>query len=312
MDAIARRFMWQVISDITTKRGECCVILVSHSMEECEALCTRIGIMVGGRFRCLGPAQHLKSRFGMGYQAEISVALPQDALLASDGDEAGAKDEAEEATRALSPINDTILARLQAAAAGLQTDRFTMPQLATALAAIDRSAWLDRLSSTGTGADVLQTVSTSGSIGLREFAAWSRLEERVEGILSFVGQHYPDAILRERQGTKVRFEIPSKDTTTGAPRQLSDMFGLIEEHKVRLHMEDYSVSQTSLEQIFNFFAGQQEEEKGAAAGIVSGGPLLALGPATTQVATGQGNGGAAARTGSSGGGSKVLPSASVV
>lgn len=32
MDPVARRFMWQVISDITTKRGECCVILTTHSM----------------------------------------------------------------------------------------------------------------------------------------------------------------------------------------------------------------------------------------------------------------------------------------
>ena len=32
-------------------------MLTTHSMEECEALCSRIGIMVGGRFRCLGSAQ---------------------------------------------------------------------------------------------------------------------------------------------------------------------------------------------------------------------------------------------------------------
>ena len=32
------------------------------SMEECEALCTRMAIMVNGRFRCLGSVQHLKNR----------------------------------------------------------------------------------------------------------------------------------------------------------------------------------------------------------------------------------------------------------
>jgi ABC-type multidrug transport system ATPase subunit len=35
-------------------------------MEECEALCNRIGIMVGGKFSCLGPLQHLKNRFSEG------------------------------------------------------------------------------------------------------------------------------------------------------------------------------------------------------------------------------------------------------
>ena len=32
------------------------------SMEECEALCTRVAIMVNGQFKCLGSTQHLKSR----------------------------------------------------------------------------------------------------------------------------------------------------------------------------------------------------------------------------------------------------------
>lgn len=43
------------------------------SMEECEALCQRIGIMVGGRLRCLGSSQHLKTRFGKGFQLEARV-----------------------------------------------------------------------------------------------------------------------------------------------------------------------------------------------------------------------------------------------
>lgn len=46
MDPVARRFMWKVISDIVNKKENCSVILTTHSMEECEALCSRIGIMV--------------------------------------------------------------------------------------------------------------------------------------------------------------------------------------------------------------------------------------------------------------------------
>ena len=33
------------------------------SMEECEALCTRLAIMVNGRFKCLGGIQHLKNKY---------------------------------------------------------------------------------------------------------------------------------------------------------------------------------------------------------------------------------------------------------
>ena len=51
-------------------------------------------------------------------------------------------------------------------------------------------------------------------------------------------------------------------------RSLSSLFGLIEGNKEALGIREYSISQTSLEQIFNQFAAQQEEETGAAAGIV--------------------------------------------
>lgn len=32
------------------------------SMEECEALCSRVAIMVNGQFKCLGSPQHLKNK----------------------------------------------------------------------------------------------------------------------------------------------------------------------------------------------------------------------------------------------------------
>lgn len=46
MDPIAKRFMWEVISHLSTRRGKTAVILTTHSMNEAQALCTRIGIMV--------------------------------------------------------------------------------------------------------------------------------------------------------------------------------------------------------------------------------------------------------------------------
>ena len=70
--------MWEVITDIVTRREECSVILTTHSMEECEALCTRIGIMVGGVLRCLGSSQRLRSKYGHGYQLEVGLHIPSE------------------------------------------------------------------------------------------------------------------------------------------------------------------------------------------------------------------------------------------
>ena len=45
-------------------------------MEECEALCSRMAIMVNGTFKCLGSATHLKNRYGDGYTFTIRVMGP--------------------------------------------------------------------------------------------------------------------------------------------------------------------------------------------------------------------------------------------
>ncbi|KAJ8254174.1 hypothetical protein COCON_G00207860 [Conger conger] len=52
---------------IITSHSYIIIIITSHSMEECEALCTRLAVMVNGQFKCLGSPQHLKSTFGSGY-----------------------------------------------------------------------------------------------------------------------------------------------------------------------------------------------------------------------------------------------------
>jgi len=69
MDPVSRRHMWDFISATMAGRS---VILTTHSMEECEALCSNVGIMVDGRLRCLGSTQHLKNRYSTGYQLDIN------------------------------------------------------------------------------------------------------------------------------------------------------------------------------------------------------------------------------------------------
>ncbi|XP_032384919.1 ATP-binding cassette sub-family A member 12 isoform X2 [Etheostoma spectabile] len=72
MDPRTKRHLWKIISDEV--KGKCAVVLTSHSMEECEALCSRLAIMVKGQFRCLGSLQHIKNRFGSGFTVKMYLA----------------------------------------------------------------------------------------------------------------------------------------------------------------------------------------------------------------------------------------------
>ncbi|EGG24652.1 ABC transporter A family protein [Cavenderia fasciculata] len=67
-DPQVRRFMWNVISELGKNKV---IIITTHSMEECEALCQRVSIMKDGKLMCLGSNQHIKSKFGSGYSIDI-------------------------------------------------------------------------------------------------------------------------------------------------------------------------------------------------------------------------------------------------
>mmetsp|Transcript_7490 Transcript_7490/g.19467 ORF Transcript_7490/g.19467 Transcript_7490/m.19467 type:complete len:357 (-) Transcript_7490:698-1768(-) len=82
MDAAAKRSMWTAIRAHICETGASAVI-TTHSMEETEALCQRVGIMVGGRLKCLGTAHRLKSRFGDGYTAMLRLSNDGPALDAT-------------------------------------------------------------------------------------------------------------------------------------------------------------------------------------------------------------------------------------
>merc|ERR1719460_169161 len=73
MDPEARRLMWNVISEIANTRKQATVVLTTHSMEECEALCNRITIMVNGSFRCIGTHKEVKDLYGAGRQLTIKL-----------------------------------------------------------------------------------------------------------------------------------------------------------------------------------------------------------------------------------------------
>jgi ATP-binding cassette, subfamily A (ABC1), member 3 len=142
--------MWEVISDIVTKREKCSLILTTHSMEECEALCTRIGIMVGGTLRCLGSSQRLRSLYGLGFQIEMGLAIPGTAAV---------EEEMKSIMSALDQGSDVVVeASLNRSA------------LLTAFTARQQNGWAARLDPQHSGADLQASLDNGGSVSLRHFA----------------------------------------------------------------------------------------------------------------------------------------------
>ena len=235
MDPVARRHMWEIITDIVTKREKCSLILTTHSMEECEALCTRIGIMVGGVLRCLGSSQHLKSKYGMGYQIEISFVIPKQEIVEA------------EASRILDK-----LASLRATSP--DEHQLTRAEVTNVLNALQYPEYISRIAPGASGNEMDLLLRTNGSVEIKTMALFIVLEEMFDKLARFLTQEYGIFTLRERQPTKVRVEIAAIGPK--GPRKLSEMFGAVEAKKAEIGISEYSICQTSLEQIFNQFASQ--------------------------------------------------------
>lgn len=73
MDPLARSFLSSQVKAIA--RTGSSVVLTSHSMEECEALCTRMTIMLGGILRCVGSPGQIRRAHGQGYTITIDFDL---------------------------------------------------------------------------------------------------------------------------------------------------------------------------------------------------------------------------------------------
>eukprot|EP00742_Colponemidia_sp_Colp-10_P012044 GILJ01013471.1.p1 GENE.GILJ01013471.1~~GILJ01013471.1.p1 ORF type:complete len:1008 (+),score=146.02 GILJ01013471.1:44-3067(+) len=69
LDPQTRRLLWDTLSQL--KRGRS-MVLTTHSMEEADVLCSRIGIVAGGVLRCVGSQLHLKNKYGSGYHLHLN------------------------------------------------------------------------------------------------------------------------------------------------------------------------------------------------------------------------------------------------
>uniref|UniRef100_A0A8C6FVK5 ABC transporter domain-containing protein n=1 Tax=Moschus moschiferus TaxID=68415 RepID=A0A8C6FVK5_MOSMO len=155
MDPVARRLLWNAVT--RTRESGKAIIITSHSMEECDALCTKLAIMVKGKFMCLGSPQHLKNKFGNVYILKVKINIDEN-------------------------------------------------------------------------------------------------KNKLEDLKTFIETTFPGSELKDENRGIINYYVPSKNNSWGK------MFGILEEAKEEFSLEDYSVSQITLEQVFLTFAGHQNPE----------------------------------------------------
>lgn len=222
MDPEARRFMWQVVANISQRDKNSAVIITTHSMEEAEALSTKMGIMVrGGIFKCFGSAQHIKSKFGTGFELEIKVKKP------SLGD--------------LRQLLDKLGFR------GFNfDDRVDLDNaIQSAQSAGQDKLLLDQICSQGLGSDIyLEAQQGNNRVRLQNFASYLFTLSGGLKVIEHMCRVFPNVEMYEQCSDFFKMRIPREGHTIGY------LFGLVQASKLRFGISEYSVSETSLEQIF--------------------------------------------------------------
>lgn len=259
MDPMARRHMWEVISRISTQDARCSIILTTHSMEESEALCTRIGIMVNGRLRCLGSAQHLKQTFGNGYEIDMKTVSAAPQLMMSMANNLQSANVVKlysgDASTDMSPMLDVDPTSDDEKNIDeiLSNTPITMQDITAICSALMESERLQLLTPTGEGSSIVTALDADGHVSLKHFLEWWIAEDYACKISDFMREEFDGSILLERSTShSFRYRISAINV------HLADIFDKFESNKVSLQLEDYSVGQTTLEQIFNQFASSQD------------------------------------------------------
>lgn len=71
LDPDTRRQLWNILQDCKKDKNRA-MVLTTHSMEEADVLCNRIGIVNKGVMRCIGSQNRLKTLYGGGYHLFIN------------------------------------------------------------------------------------------------------------------------------------------------------------------------------------------------------------------------------------------------
>ena len=228
MDPEARRFMWSVIHKMATKGKKSSIIMTTHSMDEAETLCKRMAIMVNGEFVCLGRANEIKNKYGYGYELNLRI-KPM------------TEEQQNELYYKKYNIDNKVIVR---------DDNFE-----EILGIIKKENFISELEDGRLGERLLRDMKKNNGVNISALISWIFYVENAIKFIEYGRDNFSKIVIEESMENNFLFKMKknkSKNISIGY------LFGLFESHKEECFITEYSIDQTSLEQIFNKFAQNQK------------------------------------------------------
>ena len=223
MDPEARRFMWSVIHKISSRAKKSSVIITTHSMDEAETLCRRIGILVEGKFVCMGSATQIKEKYGDGFEINLQI----------------------------KPMSESEFNEIQ-------DKDIDLEEIKDFLCKINKGSLSYELNK-GQNGLAYKLLRDKTKINMRKIGSWSYYVMSALNVIEKVKEHFSNVLLSENVENSFLFKV--KKNEEDSKKSIGFLFGIVEDAKEKGNIEEYSIQQTSLEQIFNKFTNYQKDSK---------------------------------------------------
>ena len=231
MDPEARRFMWSIIHKMTSLSRKSSIIMTTHSMDEAEALCKRMGIMVNGEFVCLGKANEIKNKYGYGYELNIKI----------------------------KPLSEEMENELYINKYNLDKKmKVNERNVDNILEQINKINYIDEIKEGRLGEKLLRFMEKANGISINSLLSWIFYVQNAIKFVQYGKDNFEKVIIEENMDNSFLFRMKKKKEKN---KSIGLLFGLFESHKEECFITEYSLQQTSLEQIFNKFAENQVSQK---------------------------------------------------
>ena len=231
MDPEARRHMWKVIYNVSLNKKESTIIMTTHSMEEAESLCKTIGILVDGKFKCIGTSDEIKIKYGKGFEFNLQIEVPEivDVFLKY-------KINLENFNKEIN-INEFI-------------ECFNKYNLEKYKLQFNKGLF---------GEKVLEELNNKGKVSLNKILLSIYYPTCALGMIKLIKNHFENIICADFKENNFLFQI--ERTKLEEEKSIGFLFGFIEDNKHQFNLGQYSLQYTPLEQIFNSFAMKKEESQ---------------------------------------------------
>jgi len=231
MDPEARRFMWGVIHRISINKKKSTIIMTTHSMEEAETLCKRIGIMVDGQFKCLSTSDEIKEKYGYGYEINLQINNPNLSKLYE-------KYKIEEEDKSIE-INSENMENI--------------------LKKYNLDKYAKQLQKESLGGKIMEEIEAYKYVHFSRIITWIYYLDNALNMIKIILKDFPEIHCTDYGENNLIFKI--KRNKSEGEKSIGYLFGIIEENKNKFNIEQYFLQLTSLEQIFNKFAKETEKDE---------------------------------------------------